>query len=367
VINKMLRDLDQRHAGQVGNAAAAMPSQRAASGTSPVKAAQRPIGAAHRPLAVAVLLLLAAGAAWWWYQPSIQRSAAPPSQAVVLQVVASAPMSAPPAAPVPVPNAASNASTSVVLDAREPLTLAVRKPVVALAPAPKLLLRQQAPVAATTPGAATEARLLESSLMRLPASPRVAPQPAMAAPAAVVPQAAVVLQAAAARPAALEALAQAQGLWSAGSHAAATELLSQALAHVEGSTPSGVPVASQSPLASLARELARMFLADGQVSQALALLKRLEPQLAQVADVWAMRGNAAQRLGQHAEAAQSYQKALAMRPDEPRWMLGAAVSLAAQGQTAAAGDLADKARVMGALRPEVASYLRQLGVIIRTD
>jgi tetratricopeptide (TPR) repeat protein len=189
----------------------------------------------------------------------------------------------------------------------------------------------------------------------------------MAAPAAVVPQAAVVLQAAAARPAALDALAQAQGLWSAGSHAAATELLSQALAHVEGSTPSGVPVVSQSPLASLARELARMFLADGQVSHALALLKRLEPQLAQVVDVWAMRGNAAQRLGQHAEAAQSYQKALAMRPDEPRWMLGAAVSLAAQGQTAAAGDLADKARVMGALRPEVASYLRQLGVIIRTD
>ena len=56
-----------------------------------------------------------------------------------------------------------------------------------------------------------------------------------------------------------------------------------------------------------------------------------------------------------------------MKPDEPRWMLGAAVSLAAQGQTAAAGELAEKARGMGAVRPEVANYLRQLGVVIRTD
>jgi Flp pilus assembly protein TadD len=80
-----------------------------------------------------------------------------------------------------------------------------------------------------------------------------------------------------------------------------------------------------------------------------------------------MRGNAAQRLGQHAEAVHSYQRALALRPDETRWMLGAAVSLAAQGQTAAAGEWADKARVMGALRPELAAYLRQLGVTIHTD
>jgi Flp pilus assembly protein TadD len=110
-----------------------------------------------------------------------------------------------------------------------------------------------------------------------------------------------------------------------------------------------------------------MELADGQVSQALTVLTRLEPQLSQLADVWAMRGNAAQRLGRHTEAAQSYQKALTFKPDEPRWMLGAAVSLAAQGQTAAAAELADKARSMGALRPEVASYLRQLGVTMRAD
>jgi len=48
-------------------------------------------------------------------------------------------------------------------------------------------------------------------------------------------------------------------------------------------------------------------------------------------------------------------------------MLGAAVSLAAQGQVGPAADLAEKARLAGALRPDVANYLRQLGLAVRTD
>lgn len=97
------------------------------------------------------------------------------------------------------------------------------------------------------------------------------------------------------------------------------------------------------------------------------MLERLEPRLAGVADIWALRGNAAQRLGRHAEAANAYLKGLALNPNESRWMLGAAVSLAAQGQTGPAGELAEKARVAGALRRDVANYLRQLGVLIRSD
>jgi Flp pilus assembly protein TadD len=163
------------------------------------------------------------------------------------------------------------------------------------------------------------------------------------------------------------ALSQAQLLWSTGSHVAAIELLQQALAHLESNEAALAAVTGQSPLAQVARELARMNLAEGQVRQSLALLTRLEPQLSQVADLWAMRGNAAQRLGQHAEAVRSYKQALLLKPDEPRWMAGQAVSLAAQGQTAAAAELAESARSSGALRPEVATYLRQLGVSIRAD
>jgi len=46
-------------------------------------------------------------------------------------------------------------------------------------------------------------------------------------------------------------------------------------------------------------------------------------------------------------------------------MLAAAVSLAAQGQTAPAADLAEKARRAGFLPSAVANYLQQLGVVLQ--
>lgn len=387
VINKMLRDLDQRQAGQPGESgqsASAMPGERTTLGTLPVKAWQRrPHHATRQRMVwVAAPLVAVVVAVGWWYAQSGQRSATPVVRTAAVQVApplpnsnADAPLAAVSAAaglnttpavlasvPVSVPKKvalpASKASKPVLV--APVLAKAVdAKPMASLAAKP--LSRAEPPVSAAVPDAAAGALRMASSLMRPPVPKKVAQPPAVPLQAVAAPQAAVP------SPAVMEALAQAQGLWNAGSHAAAIELLGQALNRVESTTPLGVPVAGRSPLASLAAELARMQLADGQVGQALALLKRLEPQLAQVADVWAMRGNAAQRLGQHADAAQSYQKALALRPDEPRWMLGAAVSLAAQGQTAAAGELADKARVMGALRPDVANYLRQLGVVIRLD
>jgi Flp pilus assembly protein TadD len=157
----------------------------------------------------------------------------------------------------------------------------------------------------------------------------------------------------------VQALAQALSLWNTGSHEAALELLREALTVLERSA--GNP----GVLANLARELARMEMAEGRVAQALSLLTRLEPALSGVAEVWALRGNAAQRLGRHEESATAYLMALKLRPNEARWMLGAAVSLAAQGQTASAAELAEKARAGGALSPELASYLRQLGVPLR--
>ena len=139
-------------------------------------------------------------------------------------------------------------------------------------------------------------------------------------------------------------------------------LLREALASAERDHQSGTVPINTSVLSSLAREMARMELAEGRVKEALVMLTRLEPALSGVADVWALRGNAAQRLGRHEESAAAYLQALKLRPNEPRWMLGAAVSLAAQGQIATATELADKARAAGILSPEVAAYLKQLGV-----
>jgi tetratricopeptide (TPR) repeat protein len=158
-----------------------------------------------------------------------------------------------------------------------------------------------------------------------------------------------------------EALAQAQSLWAAGSHDAATELLQQALSMVErsGGTSS---TASLQLMSSLVRELGRMQLADGRAAASLDLLTRLEPVLGRDADIWALRGNAAQRLGRHQDSVRAYAAALQLRPNEQRWLLGSAVSLAALGQTAQASEMAERARAIGPISKEVQAYLRQAGV-----
>lgn len=162
-----------------------------------------------------------------------------------------------------------------------------------------------------------------------------------------------------------EALAQAQNLWNVGSREPAMVHLRQTLGIAERAYLNGSVSEDFSALTSLIRELARMELAEGQVSRAMQTLTRMESVVSGSADVWAMRGNAAQRLGRHAESVSAYLEALKIRPDETRWMLGAAVSLAVQGHTASAAEWAEMARNGGALSPELATYLRQLGVPLR--
>ena len=108
-----------------------------------------------------------------------------------------------------------------------------------------------------------------------------------------------------------------------------------------------------------------MELALGHTAEAWDLLSRLEPRLAGQADLWALRGNAAQRLSRHEDSVHSYMEALQLRPEEQRWQLGLAVSLAALGRTAAAAEVADKARAMGPISRDVLAYLRQMGVSIK--
>ena len=162
-----------------------------------------------------------------------------------------------------------------------------------------------------------------------------------------------------------EAVAQARSLWNTGSREAALEAMRQAVAVAERAQTSTPDPAALPAFQTLVRELARMELALGQVSQLLDQLVRFEPLLADQADLWAVRGNAAQRLGQHQESVHAYGMALKLRPGEPRWMLASAVSLALQGQLAAAAEQAEKARAAGPVSPEVLTYLRQLGVSLR--
>ena len=231
--------------------------------------------------------------------------------------------------------------------AAAPTTLAVVTPT----PTETTLVRKTSPlpVIAGAPSAATVATPPVSAA---PATAGLSTSVAVAVP----PNLATQRQAAAA-----DAMAQAQALWNAGSRDAALDLMREAVEVAErGAGAGGTGV-----LVPLVRELARMELAQGQAARVLEMLTRLEPAMGGQADLWAVRGNAAQRLGRHQESANAYLQALRLRPDEPRWMLGAAVSLAAQGQVAAAADLAEKARAGGAVSREVATYLRQLGVPLR--
>ncbi len=340
VINKMLRDLDRRQSGVAG----AVVDAAAPSGfTRDTRVVSRSAPGERRGSSKIIwlgALLLLAGAAAWRYQT---HRVSPPTAKVTGSVTA-------------VPRAARMAASEAA-------------PVAARAPTPAPETENQ-PLRSPTDFALKMDDSLRSPVASVPRYMPVAP---LAAPATrtSAAQAAVALPAAAPavlkeppvrRAGADEVLAQAQSLWQRGSHEAAIDLLAEALLLAERSHAAGAPSGSTTVLLALARELGRMELAQGRVSQALARLTRLEPILPDAAEIWALRGNAAQRLGRHAESAAAYSMALKLGPDEPRWLQGAAVSLAAQGNNAAAAELAQRASALGGLSPDVANYLRQLGV-----
>lgn len=163
-----------------------------------------------------------------------------------------------------------------------------------------------------------------------------------------------------------DAIAQAQNLWNSGSHDAAIDLMQQSIAAAERSAKAGAtPGAANTVLVPLVREMARMQLAEARFGAVWEMLTRLEPLLGNQADLWAIRANAAQRLGRHQDSVHAYMMALQSRPDEQRWLLGTAVSLAALGQTSSAAEMAEKARAVGPVSKDILAYLRQTGVPLR--
>lgn len=361
VINKMLRDLDARR-GEArlpdlpqGAIPAAMEGT-ASVGTSAGPRVRRWGGG------LIVLLLCAAALAWYLHA----------TQAVVPPPLAVAPVAAPAAAPVSAPEVPTQPQAPVLQPA-EPAAESPQappaeapsasEPQAATEPAPprKPRRRSEAAETAQTPPATERPRKRSRTASEAePESraPAMAPAPASAAPMATDVSAPAAVQRR--QSAAQETLAQAQALWNAGSREAALQLVQDAVAVAERAQPVDATL-----LAQLVREQVRMELALGRPGPALAVLTRLEPALSGQADLWAVRGNAAQRLGRHQESVQAYLTALQLRPGEPRWMLGAAVSLAALGQLDAAARQAEQARALGPVSPEVLTYLRQAGVALR--
>lgn len=376
VINKMLRDLDHRQAARSplpmdGTVALPLTAKGGPAMGRPVwmgpPAGSQPKSRAWLLVGCGVAAVLVAGTIWW--QTSNRQGGGPPA-AAEKAAAAPAPQTHIPAV---VPVSPSAAPAGVVL--RMDDTLTVHRALLAsvAVPAPKPVPNTTVAMAPVVP--------VPAAAPALPATPaergvtRSPPTNAVAAASAVVAASRPVVSGVPPEPipriqrqqqAGGDALAQALNLWNSGSRDAALELMQQSLAVAERSARTDPGPATVALLTPLVREMARMQLSEGRYGAVWEMLARLEPFLgAQAADLWAIRANAAQRLGRHQDSVHAYMVALQSRPEEQRWLLGSAVSLAALGKTTAAAEMADKARAIAPVSKEIAAYLRQNGVTLR--
>jgi MSHA biogenesis protein MshN len=364
VINKMLRDLDQRQPAALPSSGDVAGAGRPSSTSRPRQSAAAPRRAVLWLAYAAVMGTALAGAAWWsglltpYTAPEIKLAptTVPAPQHSATGLVQSD------IAPPPAPLTATSAAQMTMPTPSVPTAPESANAVEAL-PAPTLAFSTSATVAAassdTKPLPAPQAQRRESgtlglrmdTTMRLRAGSESKTRPA-SAPATEAVRA----------PSANEALERAQALWNNGSQDAAIELLQDAVAVTQRNASSNL---GQAHLLALVRELTRMQLALSRHSAVWDLLYRLEPQLGGASDLLAIRGHVAQRLGRHQDSVHAYLAALQIRPNEQRWMLGAAVSLAATGQTQSAADMAAKAHSIGSISADVQTYLRQMGVPVQ--
>ena len=354
VVNRMLQDIDRRRT-LAGIDLAGVHADIRSVAPAPRRAAR-----SRRPVLIAVLLISAvvATAVVWRERRAGELPIAVPATMGVLQPAptvgaASTPVSppaSPPVAPPPVQAVVTTASQPAT--ATEPIAVVagnVEKPSV------------------DTPSARRKSALPSTEMLKLSlqlsalvaerpgARSRVIGPPVVSTGApgttsmADVPVRSV---------AADETVLAARALWNDGSRSGALTTLREALSAAEKSR-------NPRTTASLARELAGLEVADNRAQVALDLLRRLEPLFNEDADAWALRGNAEQRLAMHAEAAGSYLAALRLRPTEGKWMLGAAISLAATGKLEEAQNWVERARERGAVTPMISTYLQQLGIVVR--
>lgn len=394
VINKMLRDLDSRQ--PVHNPAAigtpTAPLSQAGPGTQLTgkkPSMARPTSGRRLWMGVLGMLVALGVLAWVWMQPGAPDITATVAPAVTVAVAPTLPAASHAVASTAAASSAAlnpgvGAEPGAVvlrmeesLSARRALDALLSTPAPVIAPAPAAA---PVPVAAPVPRAATAA--IPASAPAI-VSDRTKPRSAGAAsdgvafptaPAtASVPSKAPHSQAQADSTPAVQrqlqaggdALAQAQSLWNSGSRDAAIDLMHQSIAAAERVVKASPSANNSTVLIPLIREMARMQLAEGRYGAVWELLTRLEPQLGNQPDLWAIRANAAQRLGRHQDSVHAYMVALQSRPDEQRWLLGTAVSLAALGQTSSASEMAEKARAVGPVSKDILAYLRQAGVVFR--
>ena len=340
VVNRMLQDIDRRRT------AAGIDTPSAHADICSVALPPRQVAPVRRAVWIAALLIGACALSfiiWRELQDRRAESAALPAPTAITYKGAIQMLS--PSALVPV---AATPVASIPVETIEKSTSEPAKP----QPQPQAQLDAARPSAETLKlSLKLSALVADLQPRRLPASE---PFPASKAAPAITTISTIPAR----QVAADETVLAARGMWNEGARAGALATLREALAVSETTR-------NNRATSVLARELARLEVADNHAEDALNLLRRLEPVLGEDADAWALRGNAEQRLAMHAEAAQSYLVALRIRPTEGKWMIGAAISLAAIGKLDEAKAWVDRARERGAITPTISAYLQQLGIATR--
>jgi len=400
VINKMLRDLDARHAGDrksLPNEVRPLPEETRRS--PPLMA-----------ITGALILVGIAGWAWWITSenthPAPPLAVTPPSPAPVPTpppVAAVAEPTAAPVAPAPAATAEPAAAAPVVAQSATPTapppaaTAAVAAPPAPLpaAPAPTAEPASKAPApapiakeaAAKEPAAkktettsAKRAAPAGLSSLRLETSLRQIPSMAETAPAKSAGPVEKQLRGGANNEQAEAAYRKAAAANRQGRNSEAVDALRDALRadprHVsarqlllsllverkqwdEATTllREGLELLPQQSAWAMA--LARIEVEKGQLPQAWETLQRYLPAAESNADYRGFAGALLQRLQKPKEAILHYQAAVRLKPAESRWWLGLGMALEADGRAAEAREAYQKAQAAGNLGAEGTALVEQ--------
>lgn len=372
LVNKMLRDLDARRAA---------PGERAAlpAAVTPLAARQQPPQSKALWLGALMLVVGAAAVGWWWFsstRPQTAPAISPPAPtllAIPLPATVAAVMPAPtvppadmiPALPAPVPVEPALRIDPDLATVPAERQLPRAKPVASTPPptpvaaAPTLATAPSAapvrPAAAALPKESPSAPATASSINKQPRLP-TAPERAEADyRRGVQAQRQGQKEEAAARyQAALTENAE---------HAAARQSLAALLIELrrydeaEALLRKGIALPAVRLASTLA--LARLKVERGQAAAALELLLENAATGEHSADYQGFAAALLNRAGRHREAAERYQAATQLAPNDGRWWAGLGIALDAEGKTVQARAAYLKAGSLPGLPAELALHIEQ--------
>ena len=357
LINRVLKDLEKRHAREVSESSPLPPEVRAASGRGPMRL---PAYTWLVGVALIVVALL-----WWWSD-----RAAPPGEPPLAQAPATAQLAPPPAPEAPALAPESPASAPVP----EPVAVA---PALPQAPTAPVQLQTESPPAAEEPAPPREVQAPARGAGRVSESLAPEPEPDSAGtPGRIDKQVHPLASAERAEQEFRRGMAlfqsgrtaEAEAAWRAAleidpTAAAPRQALLGALLErgererAEDLLEEGLRANPRQPKQIML--LARLQLDRGAQSDALRTLEQGLPHAQWNAEYLSMTAAVMSRVGRHRDAADLYASALRIAPGNAVWEMGRGMALRANGDRAQALGAFQRASQMPGLSPELRAFVER--------